>query len=316
MNIINEYIEINGERQSLLTMRTDVNNPVLLIIHGGAGLPDRPLVQHCSKALADCYTVVCWDQRGCGFSYTKGPLSIELLLGDLKAVVEYLQKTYRKDKIYIAGHSWGSYLGLRFAAMYPEYVQYYIGTGQHISCIQDEIDRYRFVCEQARQHNDAGVLKKLDHFGAPDGYHYATDDKKAKLYVAATVLKYAGYFSRKNGISIGKYARSAIKLYTQCYGAKLPEVLLGAERSYKILNTELEQRDDISCITELQVPVLLISGEEDMICPVPAAQRWFNNLQAPQKEFVKVKNASHMVNFEQAQEWNRLLKELRKKRGE
>jgi Predicted hydrolases or acyltransferases (alpha/beta hydrolase superfamily) len=59
------------------------------------------------------------------------------------------------------------------------------------------------------------------------------------------------------------------------------------------------------------VPVLLISGEEDMICPVPAAQRWFDKLQAPQKAFVKVKNASHMVNFEQPQEWNRLVRGLR-----
>ncbi len=316
MDIISEYIKINGARQSILTMRTDASNPVLLIVHGGAGLPDRPLVQQCSKELADCYTVVCWDQRGSGFSYTKGPLSIELLLGDLKAVAEYLRKTYRQDKIYIAGHSWGSYLGLRFAAACPEYVQYYIGTGQYISCIQDEIDRYRFAREQAELQGDTAALKKLDNFGEPEGYHYAAGDKKAKLYVASKVLKYAGYFSRKNGVSLGKYARTGIKLYTKCYGAKLPVFLLGAERSYRILNTEQEQHDDISCITELQVPVLLISGEEDMICPVPAAQRWFDNLQAPQKEFVKVKNASHMVNFEQSQEWNRLLKELRIKQSE
>ena len=52
-------------------------------------------------------------------------------------------------------------------------------------------------------------------------------------------------------------------------------------------------------------PVLLISGEEDMICPVPTAKRWFDRLNTPQKEFAIIKNASHMANFEKPEEWNR-----------
>ena len=69
----------------------------------------------------------------------------------------------------------------------------------------------------------------------------------------------------------------------------------------------MSKKDNISCITELDVPILLISGEEDMVCPVPAAEKWFDNLNAPKKEFVKITNVSHMVNFEQAKEWNKLL---------
>lgn len=28
-----------------------------------------------------------------------------------------------------------------------------------------------------------------------------------------------------------------------------------------------------------------------MVCPVEAAQKWFDNLKAPHKEFIKIKNA-------------------------
>ena len=72
----------------------------------------------------------------------------------------------------------------------------------------------------------------------------------------------------------------------------------------------MDRDDYISEIKELSVPVLLVSGEEDMICPVPAAQRWLAQLTAPKKDFVIIKNASHMVNFEQPQEWNRLVKSV------
>lgn len=47
-----------------------------------------------------------------------------------------------------------------------------------------------------------------------------------------------------------------------------------------------------------------------MICPVQATQNWFDNLKAPHKEFIKIKNAAHMVNFEQPNEWNKLLLNL------
>ena len=309
MEAVNEYIHINGVRQSILTMRTGTDRPVLLIVHGGAGCPDRPLVCEYSAELAEHYTVVCWDQRGCGFSDAGGRLAVDTLLSDLKEVVAYLLKTYAQDRIYIAGHSWGSYLALRYAQAYPHTVKYYIGTGQEISAIASEPDKNRFAREQAQKRNDKRVLKKLDAFGAPEEYILQKNGRRAKNYVYKTVFRYSGYFS-KNGPSPGKYLASYVKLYGKCYGAKLPKALLGLARSVFVLNAEMDRKDSISHITELTFPVLLISGEEDMICPADAAQRWFNALSAPKKTFVKIKNASHMVNFEQPGEWNRLVVDL------
>ena len=311
MEAVNEYAEINHCRQSMLTMRADTRNPVLLIVHGGAGLPDRPLVQKYSAELAGYYTVVCWDQRGCGFSDAGGRLSVDLLLSDLKAVVDCLREKYHQNKIYVAGHSWGSYLALRYAAAYPETVKYYIGTGQEVSALRSETDKYQFVREQARKRNDKGVLRRLEAFGEPENGVYRKNDKRAKNYIWIQLFRYAGYFS-KNGPSMGRYLGAYAGSYVRCYGVRTGKLLAGAARSLVVLNSEMDQKDSISRITELPFPVLLISGEEDMICPVATAQRWFDDLQAPKKEYVKIKNASHMVNFEQPREWNRLLMGLLK----
>ena len=308
--IYDEYVEINGCRQNIMIMCSDASNPVLLIVHGGPGCPDRALVRKCSSELAACYTLICWDQRGSGMSYTKEHLTIDMMLADLKTLVEYLRDKYNQDKIYIAGHSWGAYLGVRFVDMCPEYVKYYIGTGQEVSVIRSEIDRYRFVREQARKRNKTKVLEKLDRFGEPEGYHYRYNDKKAKAYVAGLVLTYAGYFSKNADKSMFGYLLSYVGLYTGTYKLKTFALLKGIIKSLTTLYNEMDLNDSVSCIKELKMPVLLISGEEDMICPVPAAQRWFDSLSAPEKKYVIIKKASHMVNFEKPDEWNRLLEEL------
>lgn len=303
INTTSEYININNSRQNIMTMSTDNANPFLLIIHGGAGSPDRPLVKNYNSELANYYTVVCWDQRGSGLSYTSEELTIDLMLKDLKSSVEFLRNRYNQDKIYIAGHSWGAYLGLRFSSMYPEYIKYYIGTGQGISSIADEIYKYNFVMNQAVIRNDKKIIKQLNRFGEPTGYSYKTDDEKAKKYIGKMIRKYGGYINDKNDFSTIKY----LTCYIKYYKLDIIKVIKGMLNSSKVLNNEMSKKDNISCITELDVPILLISGEEDMVCPVPAAQKWFDNLNAPKKEFVKITNASHMVNFEQAKEWNKLL---------
>ena len=236
----------------------------------------------------------------------KEDLTIDIILNDLKSVVEFLKNRYNQDKIYIAGHSWGAYLGLRFSFMHPEYVKYYIGTGQGISSFADEIYKYKFIKEQAESRNDTEVIKKLVHFGEPIKYTYSHDDKKAKQYIGKMIHKYGGYISDKNEFNTNKY----LNCYIKCYKFNIIKVIKGMLKSSKTLNIEMNEKDSISRITELTVPVLLISGEDDMICPVQATQNWFDNLKAPHKEFIKIKNAAHMVNFEQPNEWNKLLLNL------
>lgn len=185
-------------------------------------------------------------------------------------------------------------------------MKYFIGTGQEISAFASAGDKYRFVMEQARIRNDRRVLRKLERFGEPDSSAGCKGGKRAERYVRTAIFRYAGYFSR-SGPTMREYAGSFVKLYGKCYGAGTVRLLAGAVRSLIVLNAEMDRKDCISSITELPFPVLLISGEEDMICPAATAQRWFDRLRAPKKDCVIIKNASHMVNFEQPREWNRLL---------
>lgn len=308
MNISEQWLSIGGIKQNILTISKCNSNPLLLIVHGGPGSPDRPLVCKYNIELAEYFTVVCWDQRCSGMSYTKQsrekPLSTELMLADLKELVKKLLKSYNQQKLYLAGHSWGAYLGLWFASEYPQYLNYYIGTGQGISSKIDETEKYNFVLKKAISANDTKIISKLLSYGEPVNGIYPNYDEEASSYVGGLIHKYGGYININNDFSENKM----YSLYFKFYKHNVFKVIGGIGYSVKNLAPKVKANDIITQINKLDVPIILISGENDYICPVVTAKRWFDNLNAPQKDFIVIKNASHMVNFEQPEEWNNCVK--------
>lgn len=299
-----ETIIIGGIKQNILTLYTNINNPILLILHGGPGSPDRPLVCEYNSELANNFTVVCWDQRCSGLSYTREskliPLTTELVLSDLKELVEYLLKKFDKEKLFLSGHSWGAYLGLWFASKYPEYLHYYIGTGQGISSRLDEIEKYNFVLSEAIRTNDRKYVNRLLEYGKPIDGIYPNNNEEANAYVGNLIHKYGGYIHHNNDFGMNKY----ISLYPKYYGLNMFKVIGGINYSVKHLTPKMKENDILPNIIEIKTPIKLIFGERDYICPVSIAEEWYKNLTAPKKDFVIIKNAAHMVNFEQSQKWN------------
>ena len=59
-------VDINGVQQGMGIRGRSVDNPVLLIVHGGPGMPDYFLTRDHPTGIEDLFTVVWWDQRGAG----------------------------------------------------------------------------------------------------------------------------------------------------------------------------------------------------------------------------------------------------------
>lgn len=62
---INQFINIRGE---------NTGNPVILVLHGGPGSPISFLGYHWQTGLESDYTLVNWDQRGCGRTFYENPV--------------------------------------------------------------------------------------------------------------------------------------------------------------------------------------------------------------------------------------------------
>ena len=133
-------IMLGGQEQYILTRGENVNNPVIIYLHGGPSSPDGYVTYGFSDYLVDDYTVISWDQRGCGRTYihnrnvdvNNDTASFEQALVDLDQLVDYARTRFHQDKVIILGHSYGTILGSVYSHKYPEKVDTYIGAAQVI----------------------------------------------------------------------------------------------------------------------------------------------------------------------------------------
>jgi pimeloyl-ACP methyl ester carboxylesterase len=132
-----EPVLLGGVEQWILIRGYDVDNPVLIYLHGGPGSPAIPYGRIAFGGLERHFTVVTWDQRGCGKSYSPGidaqSITLEQLLSDTRELISMMRERFQTDAVYLMGASWGSVLGVFTASDYPELLHGYIGVGQFVN---------------------------------------------------------------------------------------------------------------------------------------------------------------------------------------
>src|SRR5260370_20120213 len=128
------YLRLGGVDQWVMIRGESLANPPLILLHGGPGFSEMRLFRHFNAPLEKSFTVVNWDQRGAGKSFDRkiprSSMTVEQFIADLDELVEAVRKRLRTGKVAIFGHSWGSALGVLYAARFPEKVAAYVGSGQ------------------------------------------------------------------------------------------------------------------------------------------------------------------------------------------
>jgi len=91
-------VDINGVPQGTVIRGEDVTDPVLLVVHGGPGMPDYFLTRNYPTDIEDLFTVVWWDQRGTALSYhpdiPAASMTVEQFIEDTLAVTDYLRERF------------------------------------------------------------------------------------------------------------------------------------------------------------------------------------------------------------------------------
>src|SRR5580692_11727407 len=163
-----ERVRIGGIDQWIQVRGQDVNNPILLFIHGGPGSAFIPLAGSFQDPWEKYFTVVQWDQRGAGKTYASNSKEIQRqtthvaqMHADTLEVVNYLRKRFGREKIFVLGHSWGSFLGLELAHDHPDLLYAYIGVGQATDAWQNEVVLYQETLDEARRTQNKEAIQQL-----------------------------------------------------------------------------------------------------------------------------------------------------------
>ncbi len=302
------WVNINGVEQGMFIMSKDSTNPVLLYLHGG--MPDYFLTRKYPTGLEDNFTVIWWEQRGSGLSYSADippeTMTLEQMIADTKDLTSYLCKRFGQEKIYLMGHSGGTFIGIQVASREPELYFAYIGVAQISNQLKSENLAYAYMLQKFRENGNTKMLRKLEAApvtmteGIPDGYRVLRDPAMHSLGI--------GTIHDMKSVIRGIFLPSLLSPY-YTFIEKV-NIWRGKSRSgISILWADMLATDLSKQLTELELPVYFFEGIYDYTCSYTEAKSYFEKLKAPVKGFYTFDNSAHSPMFEEPEKMKHILEE-------
>lgn len=296
-----EMVNIGGVPQCVLIRGQSTRNPVILFLHGGPGMPSMYLAHRFQRPLERDFVMVQWDRRGAGKTYSEDtpPESMRVTqeVADTVELVNLIRARFGHSKVYLAGHSYGSYLGMIVAQRFPELLQAYVGIGQLAR--SEERNREvqdRWIRDQAKARGDWKLLKQLD---------------------AEVPIDREKWLFRFGGALRNKRSFAGLLLI----GLRAPEYSLmdvlrvrkGVSFTHRNMKYDAINGDLIDAIQRVEVPVYFFTGRYDYTDPFEFSEEYARRLQAPRKEIVWFDESAHFPFLEEpdkfAQEMRRVATE-------
>lgn len=305
------WVPINGVDQGMFILSKNVNNPVLLFVHGGPGMPEYWLSQRYPTGLEELFTVVWWEQRGAGLSYSPDmppeSMTVEQLIADTLTVSRYLRERFGQEKIYLMGHSWGSFLAIQAAARAPEQYHAYIGMGQVSYQLQSEQLAYAYALEQYEARGNLAMLRKLEaapptlSVPLPEAYVALRDAYMHELGIGTT----HDMDSVISGIFLPSWQ---FRAYSLAEKLNLWRGKRFSSSSALGLWNAMQATDLNQQVTELAIPVYFLHGRHDYTCAYELAQAYATRLTAPLKGFYTFEQSAHSPIFEEPERVRQILR--------
>lgn len=308
------YVLLNGQEQYIHIQGKNVRNPIIVYLHGGPGGPDTVIMHEWSKYLTDEYTVVGWDQRGCGNTYYRNrkndpnneTVTFPQALEDLDALVDYLRQRFKQEKVIVVGHSYGTLLGSQYALIHPEKVLHYVGVGQFVSVLTAVMKNYEAASVLAysmrgnywrmkrvyeKVMNDASFenVKELCNMSIP---RFARPDCK-KMILMGLKSPYLRLNSVRWQLKC-MFNRGAQKRLTQ----RLNDYVFGINLMDGLLDYEM--------------PVAFIHGSNDWINPFFCSEKYLDKLTAPKKEKMVIYRCNYAPQYDKPEKFAEILKGILK----
>ena len=303
-------VTINGVEQGMFIKSKDIHNPVLLFVHGGPGMPEYWLTQRYPTGLEDHFTVVWWEQRGAGLSYNPDippeTMTVEQFVSDTLEVTNYLRQRFGKDKLYLMGHSWGSYIGIQAVAREPDLYHAYIGMGQVSYQIQSENLAYTYALEQYKKIGNINMVHRLE--AAPPTMTVPLPARYEALRDAYMHGIGIGTTHDMKSVVTGIFLPSwQFREYTLGEKVNLWRGKISSRSRDFNLWDKVQVTDLTQKVTELAIPVYFFHGKYDYTCAYPLAQDYFEQLEAPVKGFYTFEASAHSPIFEEPVKTLRIL---------
>jgi pimeloyl-ACP methyl ester carboxylesterase len=302
------WVDVDGARIGMVIEGQDASNPVLLVLGGGPGIPEYWMEHEWACGLDQHFTV-CWmDWRGAGLSYDANldpsTCTTERYVDDVVAVTDYLRDRFGQDRVYLMGHSFGTYMALQVLRDHSDPYAAYVGMSQITSGSREKVgyERMLQLCQQTGNRSLQQSLERYrDAIDTPDGTLDMGDPLVQRYFshVRDEAMHSLGVGTRHDMSSVitGIFLPT---LRATCY--TIPE-RIGIWRGKAALVGSPVSDDaltfDAGDFTSFDVPVYVLAGVHDETCDYGLQREWFDAVEAPTKGFYTFDDSAHSPLFEE-----------------
>ena len=225
------------------------------------------------REFAPDYQVIAPDARGFGESTAFDDLetdfepSLQIVARDVAALLDELQIT---QPVILCGLSMGGYTALEFARQFPQRLAGLILADTRADADSDEAKKSRDeMIEFARHHNGEEVAEKM-------------------------LPKLLGEHTRTHNLAVAARVR---ELTSELTGSNAAAMLMALRN----------RRDSTEILSEINVPTLIIGGDEDEICAPEIMAEMAAKIHGARHETIR--DAGHLSNLEAPESFNAVLRE-------
>jgi len=298
-----EAVQIGGLEQWISVRSYDIDNPILLYLHGGPGATVLPFSYLMDESWEKNFVMVQWDQRGTGKTRCANPhydpalATFEEFFADTIEMVNYLRQRLDKDKVFVLGHSWGSVLGLHLAKKHPELLYAYVGTGQVVDTWEQEKAGYEFVVTEAEKRGDEEAITALTAI-AP---YPSVENFEKKIGIQRKYMQEFGGSLRIDYFTFISKAFFESPDYSICDWVGFLKTNFEDPHRAIVLRM-LPANSDIGNFNlygyKYDVPIFFFLGDLDRHTSTAVARQFFNKIDAPLKKLLTLDNAGHAAPYE------------------
>lgn len=302
------FMNLGGSKQYVEINAASATKPVLLFIHGGPGWPQTPQLRYFNSDLSKSFILATWDQRGCGKSFmndsTAENISLEQIAADAHQLTQFLKTKYGKRKIYLAGFSWGSIVGLTLAQKYPEDYFAYAGIAQVINIPKGMQVTQNWLKEQATKQHDTATLRTLARLTSKD----TTLCNGSLTCFMAQYELLAKYHGAVFNPASDKEVENAMLQYDDYKNYDW-------NKGFFYSSSRLEKdmfETDFTNVTKLSIPAYFMEGRHDWNVPAVLVDSFVTKLNAPVKKIIWFENSGHGPLEEEPTKFNEAVSSLLK----
>jgi pimeloyl-ACP methyl ester carboxylesterase len=283
------YVENAGASMRVLVQGNTDSKTFILIIHGGPGAGAFFYdTDDITNNIGDKYALVYWDQRNAGASQGTSNgrnLHLSQMVDDLKKVIEVIKYRYGQDiSLFLLGHSFGGMIASDFitTADYQYMIRGLIDVdGSHNYPLNDTLTRQKLLSigqYEISKNRHASDWRPIVEYCLSHKGNFSFEESQQIETYGAEAENYIDSVKHVNMVSkILRYAISDKYPLT----AMLINLLYSEDSDF---NKELAVTQFSTSLTKVTIPVLVLWGEYDFICPTTLGKDFYNRISSVNKK--------------------------------